>query len=507
MAIRAFSKATGLFSRIKKGFFGGGPQSPFNLTGTIFTSIVPPEDANIPCNGSGYIKAYKENVWVRRCLNVRANNLSSVPIKLIEGKPTEEGALIEIPEHPILDLLQNVNDQTMNKIDLFRSTSLDIDIHGMAAWLVIKKSETLARTGKVAELQRRGRPANKGVPSEIYRLDPMRLEIVPSTSPGRFMSHYRYRVDKGAGGAVYTEYAEDEVVLFKVFNPEDEYTGLSLVHTVRKFVSTDINALNWNTNFFINAASPGNAIIYPDPLDQKQTDLIEEIIQKRHSGVGKHGGTLVLGGNPRFESRDSSPKDADWTSLSTINRDAICACTGVPVFLVSGNDSSRYDTADPQKASFWEESLLPELAWWSEILNWSLVKMYPDLSEKGAKLYFDPSDIPALKAVTLARYQKVSTATGVPFLSPDEGRAIIGKPPVKGGNKVLIPMGMIPIDSEDIELMAEDKVKGKNSTEESRHVNMDEDMIDEENTPMGDSDKEGNEEDANSSSKDKKRAV
>lgn len=451
---------------IEKNFFNNASRPSDKY---FFSSYVQPEDANIPCSPAGFLKAYKENVWLRRCLDVRSNNLSSVPIKLIEGKLTDDGAYVEIKEHPILDLLENVNEQTMNKITLLKATSLDCDIFGMAAWLITKSRDSITES-RQRPVSRRGRPKNQGLPLEIYRLNPARLRLVPAKQPDKFISHYEYTVTTPGGVQRIVEYNEDEIVLFKVFNPEDEYRGLSLVQTVRKYVSADINALNWNANFFVNASSPGNVIIFPDPLDAPQREYIETVINKRHAGTSKHGSTLVLGGGPRFEGKNATPRDADWSTLSTVNRDSICAVTGVPVFLVSGNDSSRYDTADPQKASFWEETLLPVLAWWAETLNWSLVKMYPDLAEKKAKIIFDTSEIPALKAVTLARYQKITTATGVPFLTTDEGRAIIGKGPVEGGDKILIPIGVIPLDTEDLEFKANAKVFNKDDEQQARHA-------------------------------------
>src|SRR5687768_2548977 len=71
-------------------------------------------------------RAYASEVWAYRCIKVRSDALSGVPLVLVD----RDGKRIE--EHPILDLLRDVNPNTMNLGDLLRATEAAYNIWGAA---------------------------------------------------------------------------------------------------------------------------------------------------------------------------------------------------------------------------------------------------------------------------------------------------------------------------------------------------------------------------------------
>src|SRR5688500_3583268 len=61
-------------------------------------------------------QAYSSAVWAYRCIKQRADALAGVPLALLDRNGER------IDDHPILDLLRDVNPHTMNLGDLLRAT-------------------------------------------------------------------------------------------------------------------------------------------------------------------------------------------------------------------------------------------------------------------------------------------------------------------------------------------------------------------------------------------------
>jgi len=379
------------------------------------------EEYEIGENYEDFAKAYRCQVWVRRCVDLLAASIASVPVRLM--RRDEKGLEHVVTDHPVVQLLADVNPTTMNASDLWRATVVSLKIFGNAYWY----------------LERRG---NK-TPQEIYWLKPSAVEIVASKDPTEYIKAFKY--DPGRGGQI-ALYSPADVIHFKYFNPDNEFYGLSPITSIKEDISGDLYAQAWNKYFFKNSARADGFYSVQQPLTPQQRKEMRRSIEALHGGVKRAHRVGFLEGGTRFEQLSTTPKDAEWRGAREDAMNAICSCFGVPPVLVGGYKSVNYATALEQKKSFWHETILPELRWLEEVLNWNLIPEFPDAYGKGYWLRFDTSEIVALLEETTTRYERIQKATGGPLLSINEGRSATGLPPIEGGDVVLVPMNMIPLD-------------------------------------------------------------
>jgi hypothetical protein len=88
-------------------------------------------------NPRGWMDAVKSNVWAKNCVNARASAIAQVPLKLYRGTGENKQ---EVAEHPVLDLLSEVNPLNLNKSLLRKQTAQQRSIFGECFWLKVRPS-------------------------------------------------------------------------------------------------------------------------------------------------------------------------------------------------------------------------------------------------------------------------------------------------------------------------------------------------------------------------------
>jgi HK97 family phage portal protein len=401
-------------SRVQKSIAAPHSNYWWNVTG-------PEGNYEISNDYYGYEKAYKSEVWVNRGINLISTCVASVPLKLYKyDKDSRE----EVTDHPVLDLLEDVNPLTMNASDLWRATVIALKVYGNCYWY----------------LERKGGQE----PKEIYWLKPSQVTIYGATSSDKFVEYYEY--ETGNANVSRIRYSPHDIIHFKYFNPSSEYYGMSPLSCVREAISADLYAEAWNKYFFKNSARPDGFFFVKDNLTDEQRQLMQKSIESQFKGVNKSHRIGVLEGGTDFKPIGATPKDAEWTELRKACRESILASLGVHPELV-GASAANYATALESKKSFWEETVVPELKYYAEVLNWNLLPQFPN--SESLSLEFDISNIEALQENTTQLYDRLSRACGAPFLTPNEARSVLGLEAIDGADNLLQPINLIPTGTKE----------------------------------------------------------
>lgn len=359
-------------------------------------------DFEITDDFKGYEKAYHDQVWVQRCINLLASSVATVPVKLIREK---DGKKEEVKDHPILTLLDDVNPLNMNASDLWKSTIIDLKIYGNCYWYLGNK--------RLKE------------PKEIYRLNPSFVEIVPSGKIGEYIQKYTYATNNKDYPKV--DYSTEDIIHFKYSNPSDEFYGLSPLSSIRNAISTALYVESWNKYYFKNATRlEGILSILGGDMDEGDKKALKKDLESHFKGVKKAHQTPVVMNDMKYIPISTIPKDAEWNQLSLWCREAICSALGVPPILIVASDASSYATAYEQKKSLWHETLLPEISYLYEVLKWTLIPQFED--HEGLTLEPDYRNVYALQEEISNIHSRIFQSVGVPYLTREEGRVATGYP-------------------------------------------------------------------------------
>lgn len=307
----------------------------------------------------------------------------------------------EVTEHPLLDLLRQVN-PTHNQFDLLELTELYLEIFGAAYWL-------LERDGF------------GGIPSRIWILPAQHVR--PSRAPGSrsLVDAYEYRQ-----GAMTQHFAPDEIIHFRFPDPRDPYAaGLSPLKACFEQVALASQYSAMKRAIYENTGIPSVVLSAPEALGTDERSRLEtEWNQKfRKGGQGR---LLIAETSLKLDVISHSMGDLAALAEARATKEDIANAFHVPIPYLTGETN----LANMEAAEIFHLRLaiVPRLRRRDEKLNEQLLPLY----DPTGRLFFASEDPTPANRQHLLAQQAQDLKLGVRTIN--EVRAERGLPPVSWGH-------------------------------------------------------------------------
>jgi len=371
-------------------------------------------------------EGYLKNAIVYRCVNEISKGASAVPFIVKSGDQI-------IEQHPLIDLLNRPN-PLQSYSEFFNS---------LFGYVLLSGNAYILKVG--SEL---------GTPKELHQLRPDRINI--KGSGNAIPEKYEHVIN----GRVQDTYLVDqengysELKHVKLWNPLDDYYGLSPMSAAAVEVDQFNMSSKHNVNLLQNGARPSGAVIFKPQddagfavnLSESQRQQLLTDLNNRFSGAGNAGRPMLLEGDFDWKEMGLSPKDMDFLNLKNMSATDIALCFGVPSQLVGVPDSQTYSNVAEARLALYEETIIPHLRKISSDLNEWLVPMFDDR----LTLEFDIDNIPALAERKRKTYENVTSAVREGIMTRNEARQIIGLEPIKGADELYVSANLFPIGDEGV---------------------------------------------------------
>ncbi|MBS0248099.1 MAG: phage portal protein [Proteobacteria bacterium] len=266
-------------------------------------------------------EGFGRNAIVYRAVRLTAEAVGGVSFLLYDGAE-------ELTAHPLIDLLARPNPRQ----------------DGPGFLETIAAHLMLSGNAYVEAVRVAGAGGN--VPRELYALRPDRMKVVPG--PNGWPAAFDYTV---AGQTV--RYAQDggkdgpvpPILHLTLFNPLDDYYGLSPLEAAAIAVDTHNAAANWNKALLDNAARPSGALVYAGAdgtvLSETQFERLKTELAEQYQGAANAGRPLVLEGGLDWKAMSLSPKDMDFMEAKHAAAREIALAFGVPPMLLAMKTRQR----------------------------------------------------------------------------------------------------------------------------------------------------------------------
>ena len=347
---------------------------------------------------------YTSNAIVHRAVRLTAEAVGSLSFVLYDGAS-------ELTTHPLLDVLARPNPRQDGPSFL----------EAIAAHLMLSGNAYIEAV------------SIDGAPRELYALRPDRVKVVPG--PDGWPAAFDYTV---AGNTV--RFAQDgagappPILHLTLFNPLDDYYGLSPLEAAQTAVDTHNSATAWNKALLDNAARPSGALLYSGAegavLNDVQFARLKKELTDEYQGATNAGRPMLLEGGLDWKAMSLTPKDMDFMEAKNAAAREIALAFGVPPMLLAIPGDNTYSNYTEANRVFWRGSVLPlgsrigaALAQW----------LSPGFGANALTLAVDTDRIEALSADRAALWERVTKA---PFLTINEKRAATGYGAVEGGDAV-----------------------------------------------------------------------
>jgi HK97 family phage portal protein len=299
--------------------------------------------------------------------------------------------------HPLNRLLRFPNPH-MTWGELMEATALYLNLGGRCYWEKVKGG---------------------GKTQEVYAIRPDRIKPVGANK--EFIKQYEL-VDQGR---VVERFNPEDIVYFRMPHPLDERGGFSPVMPAARTIDTE-NAVNdWNKVFFENSAVPKGIIVAPQRPDPKTKEEMRQEWRILQGGIKNAHKSAILWGGVEYKELGKSHSDMEFEALKHMTREEIAAAFGVPPVIVGIWDKATYSNFEEATQSFWELTIVPQLARVRARANMSIAM------EFGEQFYldYDLSNVEALQENANEKVTRLVKATGGAFLKPNEARQEFGYDP------------------------------------------------------------------------------
>ncbi len=266
---------------------------------------------------------------------------------------------------------------------------------------------------------------------ELWPLSPTLCEPVTYRGSDDFISAYRYQY----APAKYEDIPVENIVHFRLgIDDRDMRRGLAPLKRLVRLISSDDEASRFANALLTNFGVPGLVVIPSKDNGWIDKEKAEEIKQRASTSFGtdNRGNVAVLSGGADIKQFGFSPHDLNLKELHQIPETRVCAVMRVPPAVagvsVGLEQTSNYASFREVREMFVEGTLLPEWRMDAAKLTHSLV---PDFTnDQTISIQFDTSEVRALQQDMDALYTRLDLAVQHGWLTADEARAEIGKPPL-----------------------------------------------------------------------------
>lgn len=375
-------------------------------------------------------EGYEANWVIFRCLQEiigAATQLNWAVMRYGKGNEPEE-----IPNHPAQHLIENPNpactqSEFLKRVILYYYLSGDAPI----------VRTVVDRGRKVQEI-------------DTYRPDHIAFELTGDIKqPYKNVQYKGYKLQ---------DINSEDFILWKNFNPLDEYSGAGRGMSPLKPILRNADLLNsfidWNFSLLKNGGHL-SGVVAIDPsatLSDPQYKRTKASLNNENSGKDKVGKFLLLDGGAKYTPVTANPKDMDWTEGKSSSVKDICVGVGVdPIIL--GFEQATYENKNEALKSLYTNKVIPLVQELADILG-------PFLGLQDNEYFQIKYDhIPVLQEDMKNLSDKLTSNN---FLKINEKRIAMGKEEVEGGDiiapqgsyavingKVYIPMNLVEVGEEE----------------------------------------------------------
>lgn len=359
-----------------------------------------------------YLAMYKNHMNVRICVDFLARNIAHLGLHVYTRK--EDNDRERVRDHRAVQVLKQPlpSKFKVTQFQLVESAVADMLISGNGYLLKHRNGD-----GEIIALQR--------VP---YMLMSVKGELVPT----------KYKI-----GYIEKEYKPEDIIHFRFYNPENSTIGVSPLEGLREVLAEEWEKSKYSSGFWRNAARISGVIERPleaNEMSEAAARNFRQQWQEMYAGEDNSGKTALLEEGMVFKPMSFSPKETEYIESRKLNREECARAYHIPPPMVGILDRSTFSNITELHKSLYMDVLSPMCARLEDDWDLQYLSEFKDL--KGAYTEFNIDE--KLQSDFSMQLESLRQSVGVPYMTPNEGRAILNLPRLKNpmADTLVTPLNM-----------------------------------------------------------------
>lgn len=274
---------------------------------------------------------YNYTSFAMSCINARAE-------KIAEGKPCifrykTNSERKEIEKHPFYDLYTtpNIYQQSGNDLNFLISTNLDL--YGNAYLYYARNRFKM--------------------PKQFIFLPACNMKVNLNSDKTEIIN-YTY-----LAGGKQTTYSKEEIIHFKIGNPNNNLIGKATIDGIKDLIDTDYYQRQHNKNFYKNDASLGLVLSAPGKISDENYNRLKVAINQKYSGAKNSGKHIILDNGMTAAKMEATARETQSNENRTQIRDEILAMFKVPKSILGYVDDVNRANSESSRLSFIQNCIIP----------------------------------------------------------------------------------------------------------------------------------------------------
>lgn len=344
-----------------------------------------------------YADIYRTQPNVRICVDFLARNIAQLGLPVYRRISDTDRE--RLADHDLSKWLSNPNPST-TRYRLVESLVSDLGIYFNAYWLKIRYQSTDGRDA-----------------IGLVRLPPDEVCVEGGILPSKFVwtSNGRQK-----------DIPLSEMVYFNGYSPLNSKMGLSPLETLRRILAEEQAAGAYRESLWSHGAKhegvierPATAPKWTPPQRQQFREQWQEFASSAKAGM-----TAVLDEGMTYKPTSFSSKDSEYTAGGKLRREVCAASYHIPLPLVGILDHATFSNVKEQHKHLYQDTLGP----WNEMISQEIERQLLVECADQANVYIEFNIEAKLQGSFEEQATALQTATGRPWMAPNEARAIRNLP-------------------------------------------------------------------------------
>jgi HK97 family phage portal protein len=289
-----------------------------------------------------YGEIYMHSPWVHAVINKRAEAVARLPINVWDIKNNSR----ELDTRSAYARLMADPCEYLDAFTFWSWVQRTIDIYG----------ETYL------SIQRDG----NGSPLYLMPMHPSRIAIRRNPDDGVYTYYFM------AGHGINTElvsFKEEDVVPFKLFNPNKLERGMSKMEALRSTIFAEDSSRNATSSMWRNAGRPNIVLETENRLGTAGRKRLKLAFDQAHAGSSNAGQTLVLEDGVTAKAMQVSAIDMQYIESRQLNREEVCGVYDVAPPMVHILDRATFSNISAQMRAFYRDTMAPVLEFIQSVMD------------------------------------------------------------------------------------------------------------------------------------------
>ena len=353
------------------------------------------------------------------CLKVLSESVGKLPLKLLQHN--EDGGVITARGHPLYFVLHDRPNPYMTSTTFWSTMEQNRNHHGDAyAWIKGAGKKTTLWILPSDEV-------------EIWYDDGKILSDIPDI-------YYMY----SHGGKLY-KFASEEIIHLKTSNSFDGIKGIPVRVQLKTTIAGNIKSQKMLNQMYKNGFTAKAVVQYTADLSGDNLKKFKEMIEDFAGSdlddkevkniIPIPVGTTLTPLNVKLA-------DSQFIDIKKYSALQIASAFGIKPNQIGDYEKSSYANSEAQQLSFYVDTMLYILKQYEEELNYKLLSR----EEIDNGYYFKFNVAVILRADLKTQIETLSQAVSNFIYTPNEARALLDKPAMPGGDKLLGNGASIPVE-------------------------------------------------------------